>query len=158
SRRRHCYNCDFDLHCQMIPFLQELILKDFWLKLFSLALAGLIWFTVNIAIKNDISPVTSLSLGPTDQVVFRDVPVIVLASAAPHRGFTVNPKTVEVTLQGDIASVRNLRKQQVRVLVDLSDPNLVQDSRRRVEVSTPAGFLNVRVDPDEVQVLTEPNN
>jgi len=142
----------------MIPLLAELILKDFCLKLFSLALAGLIWFTVNIAIKNDISPVTSLSLAPTDQVVFRDVPVIVVASAAQHRTFTVSPKTVEVTLQGDIPTVRNLRRQEVRVMVDLSDPNLVHDSRRRVEVSAPAGLTHVRVEPDEVQVVTDPNN
>src|SRR5689334_2363957 len=100
----------------MIPWLQELIVKDFWLKLFSLALAGLIWFTVNLAIKNDIAPNASLSLAPTDQVVLRDVPVTVLASAAQQPAFTVTPKTVEVTVQGDLSTVRNLRKQEVRVL------------------------------------------
>ena len=30
----------------MIAFLRNLLLEDFWLKLFSLALAVLIWFTV----------------------------------------------------------------------------------------------------------------
>ena len=30
----------------MIAFLRNLFFKDFWLKLFSLALAVLIWFTV----------------------------------------------------------------------------------------------------------------
>jgi hypothetical protein len=142
----------------MIPFLQQLILRDFWLKLFSLALAGLIWFTVNLAIKNDISPVASLSLAPTDQVVFRDVPVIVLASAAQQKAFSVTPKTVAVTLQGDLAAIRNLRKQEVRVLVDLSDSTVVENSRRRVEVSTPAGFTHVRVEPEDVQVSTDANN
>jgi len=142
----------------MIPFLQQLILRDFWLKLFSLALAGLIWFTVNLAIKNDISPVASLSLAPTDQVVFRDVPVIVLASAAHQKAFSVTPKTVEVTLQGDLAAIRNLRKQEVRVLLDLSDSTVVENSRRRVEVYTPAGFTHVRVEPEEVQVAIDPNN
>jgi hypothetical protein len=42
---------------------------------------------VNLAIKNDISPVASLSLAPTDQVVFRDVPVIVLAPLLSKRLF-----------------------------------------------------------------------
>ena len=142
----------------MIPFLQQLILKDFWLKLFSMGLAMLTWFTVNIAIKNDISPGATISLAPTDQVVLRDVPVIILASAAQQRVFTVAPKTVEVTLQGDLTTIRNLRKQEVRVLVDLSDSGVVPNSIRRVEVSTPAGLSHVRVDPPEVQVVAEPNN
>jgi len=111
----------------MMPFLQNLILQDFWLKLFSFALAGLIWFTVNIAIKNDISPVASLSLSPTEQMVLRDLPIVVLSPAQEIRGFTVNPKTANVTLQGDPASLRNLRKQDIRVLVDLSELGVVRD-------------------------------
>ena len=142
----------------MIPFLQQLIVKDFWLKLFSLALAGLIWFTVNIAIKNNISPTATLSLAPTDQVVLRDVPVIILASAAQQRALTVTPNTVEVTVQGDLSTVRNIRKQEVRVMVDLSDPNIEQNSRRRVEVSVPAGLSHVRVEPEEVQVVADSTN
>ena len=140
----------------MIPFLQNLILKDFWLKLFSLALAGLIYFTINIAIKHDISPVTSLSLAPTEQVILHDLPIVVLSPAEEVRSFTVNPKTVDVTLQGDATNLRNLRKQDVRVLVDLSDRGALRDSRRRIEVSTPAGVTHVKVDPQEVQIVTSP--
>src|SRR5215472_7859172 len=99
----------------MIPGLQDLILKDFWLKLFSLALACLIWFTVNIAIKNDISPRTSLALTPTDELLLRDLPVIVMSPAEEARGFTINPKTVDVTVQGDALGLKNLRKQDVHV-------------------------------------------
>ena len=142
----------------MIPFLENLILKDFWLKLFSFALAGLIWFTVNIAIKNDISPVTSLSLAPTEQLMLRDLPIVVLSSADQIRGFNISPKTADVTLQGDSISLRNLRKQDIRVLVDLSDPASLHDSRRKIEVSTPAGLSHVRVDPQEVQISTPPKN
>jgi YbbR domain-containing protein len=142
----------------MIPFLENLILKDFWLKLFSLALAGLIYFTVNIAIKNDISPVASLSLSPTEQLMIRELPIVVLTSADEMRGFTIAPKTADVTLQGDAASLRNLRKQEIRVVVDLSDPGALQGSRRKIEVSTPAGISHVRVDPQEVQVTPTPKN
>jgi hypothetical protein len=142
----------------MIPWLQNLVLKDFWLKLFSFALAGLIWFTINIAIKNDISPVASLSLAPTEQMILRDLPIVVLSPAREVRAFTVNPKTANVTLQGDPASLRSLRKQDVRVLVDLSESGVVRDSRRRIEVSTPAGLTHVRVEPEEVQVVTTTQN
>jgi|SRR5579862_1342628 len=142
----------------MIPFLQELVLKDFWLKLFSFALASLIWFTVNIAIKNDISPVASLSLSPTEQLVIRDLPIVVLSQADETRKFSVNPKTASVTLQGEAVTLRNLHKQDVRVLVDLSDPGMSQDFHRRIEVSTPAGIAHVRVEPEEVQVMSAPRN
>jgi YbbR domain-containing protein len=142
----------------MIPLLQDLVLKDFWLKLFSFALATLIWFTVNIAIKNDISPVASLSLAPTEQAILRDLPITVLSSAQPVGRFSINPKTANVTVQGDAASLRNLRRENVRVLVDLSDNGALQNSQRRLEVSTPAGITHVRVDPEEVEVATESKN
>jgi hypothetical protein len=142
----------------MIPFLQDLVLKDFWLKLFSFALASLIWFTVNIAIKNDISPVASLSLSPTEQLVMRDLPIVVLSQADETRKFSVNPKAASVTLQGEPITLRNLHKQDVRVLVDLSDPGMSQDFHRRIEVSTPAGIAHVRVEPEEVQVMSAPKN
>lgn len=142
----------------MIPALQDLVLKDFWLKLFSFALACLIWFTVKIAIKNDISPVASLSLAPTEQLVLRDIPIVVLSQADETRRFNVTPKAASVTVQGEAGTLRNLRKQDVRVVVDLSDPGVSQDFHRRIEVSTPAGVMHVRVEPEEVQVLSMPKN
>jgi YbbR domain-containing protein len=142
----------------MIPFLQDLVFKDFWLKLFSFALAALIWFTVNIAIKNDISPVASLSLAPTEQMTLRDLPIAVLLPAQQARGLSINPKTADVIVQGDPTSLRNLHMQNVRVLVDLSDGGALQTSRRRVEVSTPAGITHVKVDPEEVRITTNTTN
>lgn len=142
----------------MIRWLQKLVLEDLWLKLFSLALAGLIWFTVKIAIKNDISPVASLSLAPTGQLVLRDIPIIILSSAAEVRAFSVSPETVDVTLLGDAASLKNLQKQDVRVLLDLSDSASLRDSRKRVQVSAPAGVTPAKVNPEEVQVVAIPKN
>jgi hypothetical protein len=142
----------------VIPFLQQLILQDFWLKLFSLALAGLIWFTINIAIKNDISPVASLSLAPTEQQVMRDLPIVVLSPANELAGGSVSPKTATVTLQGEAIHLSKLRRQDVRVLVDMSGPDAWHNTRRRIEVATPAGVAPVRVDPEEVQILSGTKN
>ena len=141
----------------MIPFLQELVLKDFWLKLFSFALASLIWFTINIAIKKDISPVASLSLGSSEQMILRDLPISVLVSAEESRRFSVNHKTADVTLQGDPASLKNLRRRDVRVLVDLSEGGLPNDPHRRIEVFTPPGMAKIKIDPEEVQFETTTN-
>jgi len=136
----------------MIAFLQNLILKDFWLKLFSFALATLVWIIVNIAIKKDISPGSTLSLTPPEQVVLRDLPIVVLCAAQEDHGFEVNPKSAVVTVQGEPANVRNLRRQDVRVMVDLSDPTSPKAARRRLEVSTPPGVTRVKVDPEEVEI------
>ena len=40
----------------MIDFLRNLVVKDFWLKLFSLALAVLVWKFVNEAVKKQVPP------------------------------------------------------------------------------------------------------
>lgn len=135
----------------MIPFLQNVVLKDFWLKLFSFALASLIWFTIDIAVKNDISPVASLSLGPTEQVVFHDLPISILLTPRESGRFTLNHPTADVTLQGEPASLKNLRRRDIRVFVDLTDATSSVDNRRRLEVVTPAGLAKVNVDPEEVQ-------
>jgi uncharacterized membrane-anchored protein len=37
-------------------WLRDLIFKDFWLKLFSLALAILIWIVVTVAIRKETPP------------------------------------------------------------------------------------------------------
>lgn len=142
----------------MIPLLQELVLKDFWLKLFSFALASLIWFTVNIAIKRDISPGVSLSLGPTEQVVLKDMPISILEAPDESHHFSVNHKTADVTLLGEPTNLRNLRRRDVRVVVDFSDGGTSRDLRRRIEVFTPPGLTKIKIDPEEVQFETNQTN
>ena len=142
----------------MTAFFQNLILRDFWLKLFSLALASLVWFIVNMAIKKDISPGATLALGPTEEVVFRDLPIIVLSPAQDVPSVSVSPKSATVTLQGDKATMRKISNHDIRLLVDLSEESFSKDARRRIEVSTPAGISRVKVEPEEVQLTAVPKN
>ncbi len=142
----------------MIALLQGLILRDFWLKLFSFVLAVLIWFTVNIAIQHEVSPVSSLTLGPLEQITFNRLPVMVMSSAEDVRSFRVDPKEVEVTLQGEGKALKKLQPKDIRVLVDLTGIEAAHDLRKRIEVSTPAGVTHVRVDPEEVQVIFPPKS
>jgi hypothetical protein len=142
----------------MITFLRDLIFKDFWLKFFSLALAVLIWSIVNIALHNETSPVPSLTLGATEQRKFANVPVLLMSSASDVRSFSVNPREVEVTVQGDAKIVRNLHDRDIRVLVDLTGIEAAHDLRKRIEVSAPTGVSPLRVDPEEVQVIFPTKN
>ena len=130
----------------MIAFLRHLIFEDFWLKLFSLGLAVLIWLTVTFASQ------------PEGQRVFADLPVRIVSSAADVRSFQVNPRGVDVTVQGNAKIVQGLQSQDIRVIVDLTGLETAQNLHKPVEVSTPAGVSYVRVEPREVQVSKVLNN
>src|ERR1019366_10260712 len=95
----------------MIAFLRNLVLEDFWLKLFSLARAVLTWLTVTFVSPKDVR---------TEKRVFPRLPVTVLASAEDVRNFKVSPTEVEVTVQGDPRTVQMLQNNDIRVMVDLT--------------------------------------
>ncbi len=135
-----------------MDFLRHLFLKDFWLKLFSFVLAALIWFTVNIAINRESAGAPALSLTPTEEKVFSGLPVVVLSSAEDVRTVRVNPKEVEVTVQGEPKLLKDVRAKDIRVLLDLTGIPAAHDMRVRIEVTLPAGVSLTRVNPEEVQV------
>ena len=141
----------------MISLLRKLVVKDFWLKLFSLALASLIWFTVNIAQRNTAASGPPFLPPRIDRRVLT-LPVVIVCSADEVRNFRVYPKDVQVTVQGDPKVLQKLLDKEFRVLVDLTGIPAAQELRKRVEVSTPAGIALVRVDPREVQVVFPPRN
>jgi YbbR domain-containing protein len=137
----------------MIPTLRKLVFEDFWLKLFSFALAVLIWLTVNYATKSDVSPIASLSLAPREQRTFHNLPVLVMCPADELRVLVVSPKVVEVTVEGETGLLQKLQERDIHVVLDLTGIGSAQDLSKRVEVSTPAGVTRIRVDPEEVRIL-----
>jgi YbbR domain-containing protein len=132
----------------MIKFLRHLFLDDFLLKLFSLALAVVVWLIVTFA--------SQKGAGTTPRV-FYDLPVTVLSSAEDVRNFKVSPNEVIVTVEGDAKTVQNLQSKDVRVTVDLTGVGTARDLRKRIEVSVPAGIACMRVAPEEVQVIFPPD-
>src|SRR5437867_789657 len=138
----------------MIAFLRHLIFHDFLLKVFSLALAVLIWFTIHFASEKGGSPVTPLTL-PTQQRTFAKLPVMVIFAAEDVRTFKVRPSEVEVTVRGEAKVVENLQGKDIRVMVDLTGIDAAH-LHKRIEVSPPAGVTLVRVMPQEVDVIIPP--
>jgi hypothetical protein len=139
----------------MITFLRDLFFHDFWLKLFSLALAVLIWLTVAFAIKKEGSPVVALTV-PLQEMAFSNLPVVVMSSAQDVRSFKVSPDQVEVTVQGETKTLRGIQAKDIRVIVDLTDIEAAQALKKRMDVSMPPGISLVRVVPSEVQVVFPP--
>ena len=131
----------------MIAFLRNLFIKDFWWKLFSLALAILIWLTVTFVSQKEVR---------TDERVFLNLPVTVLSSTEDVRDFKVSPGAVEVTTRGSAEALQNLQGKDIRAIVDLTGVAAAHDLRKRIEVSVPAGITCMRVAPEEVQVILPP--
>lgn len=137
----------------MINTLRNLFLHDFWLKLFSVALALLIWLTINFALQREASPIPQLNLISTDERVFSNLPVVILSNAEDVRSVRVHPKEVTVTVQGDPRGLKQLQQRDLRVLVDLTGIEAAQGLRKRLEVTTPPGVTYRRIEPEEVQVI-----
>jgi YbbR domain-containing protein len=131
----------------MITLLRNLVLEDFWLKLFSLVLAVLIWLTVTFASQKEVW---------TDQRIFSHLPITILAAAEDVHNFRVSPSEVDVMVQGDRKVLQNLQGKDIRAMVDLTGVAAAHDLRKRIEVSVPAGITHIRVAPEEALVVFPP--
>ena len=130
----------------MIVFARNLVAKDFWLKLFSLALAILIWLTVRFSINGETttSPWLALIGRPPDENVLT-VPVHVPEG-------TSEPSEVTITLRGDSQILKTLKPQNIRAEVDLTGVESANGLLRPVEIILPKGIFYTHVEPDEVAV------
>jgi len=136
-------------------FLRDLIFKDFWLKLFSLALAVLIRLTVSLAIEKEVTPIPNLAFQNARRTFFA-LPISVLSSAQDVHNFKVDPSEVEVMVEGDAQRLERLQAKDIRVIVDLTGIESAADLRKRVDISAPVGVTPVRIAPEQVRVIVPP--
>ena len=139
----------------MIVFVRNLVAKDFWLKLFSLAFAILIWITVQFSISKEMSPWSAL-IGRTADESVMSVPVNI--PAVEGRTVSVNPQEVQVTLRGDPQLLKALGPENVRAQVNLAGIESAEGLRRPIEVILPQGIAYTRLTPEEVEVRVAPKN
>jgi hypothetical protein len=126
----------------MIKFFRHIFFDDFWLKLFSMALALLIWLVVSFSSGKDA----------VTERVFPAVPVQIVSTAADVRSFQALPDRIEVTVKGDYRTIENLQPKDLRVRVDLTGMEAARNQRQPVEVVVPAGVTCLKAAPREVQV------
>jgi hypothetical protein len=141
----------------MISRLSELILKDFWLKLFSLALAILIWFTIFQAIQQQGSPVTGFTPNLKKRT-FYNLLVTPVSSSSDVHNFKLSPNEVQVTVLGEAKLLEGLQAEGIKARVDLSGLESEGDLRLHIEVATPPGLTCVDVEPAQVQVIPPPKS
>lgn len=138
----------------MIIFVRNLVVNDFWLKLFSLVLAVLIWLTVHFSINKDVSPWAALIGRSADETV---LPVHVSVPVMDARTVKVEPQDVQVTLRGDPKLLNGLRTNDVHAQVNLTDVESASGLRRPVEIVLPEGISYTHVKPAEVEVSVSPH-
>jgi hypothetical protein len=138
----------------MILFVRNLIVNDIWLKLFSLALATLIWFGVDFSISKEVSPWATLIGRKVDEAVIT-VPVF---APTGIRNVSVDPDSVQVTLRGDPKLLEALKQRpaNVHAQVNLSDVRFAEGLLLPVEVVLPQGVMYTRIDPEKVEVRLSP--
>lgn len=128
---------------------REAILQNFWLKLFSLVLATMIWFAI-FAAQNNLRPDRPV-LGTLTRK-FERVPVTVMKSAADLRAFRVEPATVEIIVSGPIATVQALTPAQLEVFISLTDVNDTVGLTKKILVHVPHDIALLNVSPTEAKI------
>jgi hypothetical protein len=149
----------------MIAALRNIFFRDFWLKLFSVVLATLIWLTVWLfAIRKDVSPGSALTNSHLEDRIFYNIPVLVMSAAADVRDFKVSPGEVAIKVRGDNKKLLELEKKlrddpqakDIRALVDLTGIESARGLRKKIVVTTPADITFEQADPDEVEIIVPP--
>ena len=132
--------------------VRELILNNFWQKIFSLVLATLIWFTIDRAYLPDVElPKSPFTVLQTNE--FR-LPITIMTSAAARQTFKVDPSEVDVRVKGDRAKLKNLKPEDIQVyvkLIDVDPTKLATDELFPVTVNPPKD-VTAEVWPEFVQV------
>ena len=139
----------------MIAFFRNLVVREFWLKLFSLALAILIWKIVSPHVPGKETanlPGKSTELTGT----YFNVSLGVVSSAGDVHDFKVSPSSIEVTVRAEPEIFKKLQATDIHAQVDLTGIEAAQDLRKRIEVVTPPGVAVVRCEPDQADVIVPP--
>ncbi len=131
---------------------RDLILKNFWLKLFSFILATLIWFTVWSNLENEARLPWRTARSDRYREI-ADQPVLVLANSADKHAYRIDPARVRVTIRGSEAALDRLKPGDLEVFVrplGVGEPTGALD----VQVRAPLGVAVVQVQPSSVSVQT----
>jgi hypothetical protein len=126
--------------------LRRLILHNFWLKLFSVALATVIW----LAIHNSIHSEPNMNQLLTPDYV--RVPVSVKTAPGDKRVFRVTPDEVVVFVVGKDAVVLQAARKDIRVNLSLANFNARESSAEELKATVPPGISVLEIIPSTVEV------
>jgi len=134
--------------------MRNFLTRDSGWKLFSLALAVVIWFTVRTLSRDMLTPAKPLESWATR--TFSDLSVSPVSTDADVHEFKANPDAVLVTVSGRPEVLNALTEMQVHATVDVTGIVGAGDLKKHVDVSVPPGVTVVRIAPEEVDVVMPP--
>ena len=129
--------------------IREAIFRNFWLKLFSLVLATMIWFAI-VGAQSNLHP-DRPAIGSFTHTI-ESVPITVMKSAADLRAFRVEPNLINVTVRGPIAQVQALTTQHPEVFINLTDVHDTIGLTKKILVHAPPGITVVEVSHTEARI------
>jgi len=126
--------------------LRNLILNNFWLKLFSIALATVIWLAVDNTIHNE--------QGLNQMLTADYIRVQVSVQTAPDdkRVFRITPNEVIVIAVGKDAASFQASRKDIRVNLDLTHFDARESSAEELKAQAPPGITVLEIIPYTVQV------
>ncbi len=131
--------------------LQDLILRNFWLKFFSVALATVIWLSIHYGIQNE-SPMRGGSMNHLLAQEYIRVPVTVVTAPGDKRAFRVIPNEVVVIAMGDEAALRGAANRDFKISVDLTDFRSKEPTPMVLQSQAPADLTIEEISPSTVTV------
>jgi hypothetical protein len=121
--------------------LPDLILRNFWLKVFSIALAAVIWLGIHYGIRHELS-ISRLNINNIT------VPVAVVAPPGDARVFKITPNEVVVFAVGEKVALRK----GIRVYVDLTKFHSRQSAAEELHADAPPEINVISTVPTTVAV------
>ena len=128
----------------------ERLLHNFWLKVFSLGLATMIWVTIHIGITRDFSLTNPNLTHPSRQFV--TLPVSVITQPGDGRVFKVSPKEVTATIDGEEPILRRMSAKEIKIYVDLTDLKTSGITNGELRADAPRDVTIVGLTPAAVSI------
>ena len=126
------------------------LLHNFWLKIFSLGLATIIWVTVHIGIRGDFALTNPNVAHPFRTGI--DLPVSIITQPGDARVFKIWPKQATATIIGEEPIVRRMTGRDIKIYVDLTDFKSRGQTNGELHVDVPRDVTVIGLDPAAVQI------
>ncbi len=130
---------------------QNLILRNFWLKAFSVVLATVIWFFIHDGIRHDAA-LSQLTLEQPLPHEYIRVPVTIQTAPGDTRVFRLTPKEVVIIAEGEKASLERAAKQDFKVYLNLTDFHAKGTVTEALQADVPPSITMLEISPPVVQV------
>lgn len=121
-------------------------------KIASVALAAVVWFAADYAMRRTIGPSDA---GPRGRRTFKNLPITIMTAANEPRHFVVQPSEVSLTLRGEEALLESLQPTDLSAFVNLTGITEARELRKTIEVHLPPGVTISMLMPADVLVRSD---